>query len=242
MWIMEPMRIQQPNKRLSLPGRNPGFILRPFKIKQIGVVTTEFIFSFLIATGMSVVLFSLNYTLFVVEVTQYVAFATARAHMAGHENPDRQMEAGRLKYAELIDQNTPIGQFYTSEWFSIGGPSEIIFRQGESGSVTGNSKTFANELDGGGEDPHSRFLGVSMALTPKILNFKIAGLGSSNPEEDGSVFQTRINALLIREPSYSECRAFFETRKGLNHWENLISNPGTPIKQDKFVIVEDNGC
>lgn len=207
-----------------------------------GAVTTEFIFSFIIASGLSIVLFALSYTLLVVETLQYVSFAVARSHLAGNLTPQKQIEAGQKKYQALTQSDGAIATIFKSSWFEIGTQDEIQFRQGVSAEGTGGARDFSADLGGGGINPHMRFQGVSLRFLPKILNFRIMGLGSTNPEEDPSTFETRINTMLIREVSQSECREFFKQRSAADVWRPIVENSNLTIVPSDFSLVEDNGC
>jgi len=209
---------------------------------QRGVVVTEFIFSFLIAAGLSVVLFSLSYTLLVVETLQYVSFSVARAHLASNETPERQMEAGKKKYQALTQGDSAIANIFKSSWFQISPVDEIMFRQGLSAEGTGGANDFSQDLGGGTSNPNMRFQGISFRLVPKILNFNLPSLGGSNPENDDLAFETRINTMLIRESSQSECRQFFEKRKEVGAWRDAVEILNFPLAPEEFSIAEDNGC
>jgi hypothetical protein len=223
---------------------NPSYISKA-RLKdssQFGVVTTEFIFSFLIASGLSIALFALTYTLLVVETLQYVSFSVARAQIASHLTPQKQMEVGRKKYQSLTQGDSAIARIFKSSWFEIDSPDEILIRQGQSGEGTGGAKDFSQDLGGGGSNPHMRFQGVSIRFLPKILNFKLLSLGSTNPDEDPATFETRLNTMLIREPSQSECREFFKTKAQVNSWRDLLEGQNFSIEPQDFGLFEDNGC
>jgi len=216
---------------------------KPSRLKiQYGVVTTEFIFSFIIAAGISVVLFTLTYTLLVVETLQYVSYSVARAHLASNITPQKQMEAGQKKYTALTQGDSAIARIFKSSWFEIGAADEIIFRQGQSADGTGGPKDFSGDLGGGGENINMRYQGVSVRFLPRILNFKLLSLGSTNPDGDDSVFETRINTMLIRESSQQECRQFYKARTQSNVWQNLVENSSLTIVPSEFSLAEDNGC
>ena len=208
-----------------------------------GSVITEFIFAFMIAGTVGVVLFALSYALMVTEVVQYVAFATSRAHMAGSLSPARQKENAEKKYKSLIEGQGAIARIFKSSWFELGSVDQIQIRQGE-GASTGEAD-FIKQF-GGGEmaSKRGRFIGVVIPLTLKILNMRFKTLGSTNPNGSDDTFQTYVNAFLIREPSQLECRSFFQEKRNLSNWQNILSGqlPQVFTDESQWSLGEDNGC
>lgn len=152
------------------------------------------------------------------------------------------MEAGRKKYQSLTQGDTAIARIFKSSWFEIGSADEVMFRQGLSAEGTGGAKDFSQDLGGGGSNPHMRFQGVSIRFLPRILNIKLLSLGATNPDDDPATFETRINTMLIREPSQSECREFFKTKAEVNSWRDLVEGQNFSISPQDFASPEDNGC
>ncbi|MGE3759671.1 MAG: hypothetical protein AB7H97_18030, partial [Pseudobdellovibrionaceae bacterium] len=83
-----------------------------------GIITVDFLFSIIVCFGLSMILFAFSFTLVMVEATQYIAFATARAQAAGGADPDLQQTAGRSKYTQLIS-TPPFSKLYRNGWFLI---------------------------------------------------------------------------------------------------------------------------
>lgn len=205
-------------------------------MNQAGVVTMEFIFSLVIAAGLSALLFAVSYTLAIVEVTQYVVYSSARAQLAGNKDPQAQRTAAIDKYKQLTTGKGAIATVYGTKWFEIGKPDALDVRGGPSA----DGKTFGGDLAGGSDLPNRNwFLGVSTPLTAKIMNFKIPFLGSTNPESEDNSFKTRLNAMLIREPSQKECFDFFERRRSA--FSSLPSGQSFYRAAD-YIPQEDNGC
>lgn len=202
---------------------------------QSGLILTDFIFAIILTSGMSVLLFSLCYSLAVVEVTQYVSYSTARAHLAGNKDPLAQEAKARAKYTQLTTGRGAIGTLYQNGWFTVPNAGGIDVRSG----VTGNGRQFSQDL-AGGSDPSDRnwFLGVSIPLTIGMLKFNFPLLGNTAPDEDQG-FQTRLNTMLIRDPSEKECRDFMQNRRA-----NLGSLPSAQgfYVPDAYIPIEDNGC
>ncbi len=207
---------------------------------------TEFLLSFVLVGGLSVVLFILNYTLFVVEAVQYVSFASSRAHMAGNINPAKQREAAQKKFESLTKNGTAIGQFFKSDWYEISKKDQLDIRQGPV-----NQDITLDKADnfGKGDAWEKIFQGVSIQLTPNVMNQRLTGLGSTNPDGDASGFMVKITSILSREPTQLECQKFFEKRKEKNLWKDKLSDTsletlGTEFlnRSDDFYLGEDNGC
>lgn len=198
---------------------------------QRGFVVTDFIFSIIIAVGLGVVVFSISYSLVVVEVTQYVSFATSRAHAAANKDPDEQKAKARRKFDHLINNNKAIGSIFKNGWFEIGTSAKVDIRSGK----TGDGRTF----EGLGDSPNRNwFIGVSVPLNIKVLALNLPLLGETAPDHpDG--FPTKLNSFLIREPSSKECKDFMEQRR--NAIKNLPSAQ-TYFDQNAYVAMEDNGC
>lgn len=202
---------------------------------QSGVVTVDFMFAIIVAGAFTVLLFSMSYALCVVEVTQYVAFSSARAFSVSNKDAEAQKEAGRRKFAQLTTGNSPIASLYATSWFTIGKPDELDIRAG----FGADGRQFSEDL-AGGSDPSIRnwFHGVSTELTLGILAFNIPGLGSTY-ENDETDFKTRLNGILLRESSQQECQQFMEERK--NALSSLPSG-NRFYRPDAYVPMEDNGC
>ena len=83
-----------------------------------GILTLDFIFASMLIFGLSAVIFSFGMTLSVVEVVQYMSFASARNYSLGHLNEDRQRERGELKFQEL-STNPIFSTMLDVGWFEI---------------------------------------------------------------------------------------------------------------------------
>ncbi|MFN7727831.1 MAG: TadE/TadG family type IV pilus assembly protein [Bdellovibrio sp.] len=203
---------------------------------QRGLVTMEFIFALTVSAGLAILLFSVSYTLAVVEVTQYVVYSAARAHLGSNKDPAAQKKAAIDKFKQLTTGRSAISSLYANKWFVLVKPDELDVR----GGVSADSKTFGADLGGGSDMPNRNwFLGVSAPLQAKILTMNLPLLGKTDPEEDGNAFKTRLNAMMIREPSQKECKDFFEKRR--TALGQLPSGQGF-YQQTAYVAMEDNGC
>lgn len=208
-----------------------------------GGVITEFIFAFMIAGAVGIVLFALSYSLMVTEVVQYIAFATSRAHMAGSISPAKQKENAERKYKSLTEGDGAIARTFKNSWFELGKVDQLQIRQGE-GASTGEPDFTAQFGGGGIAFQRGRFIGIIVPLTLKILNMRFKFLGSTNPDQSDDTFKTYINAFLIREPSQLECRKFFQEKRNLSNWQNILAGqlPQNLTTENQWSLGEDNGC
>ncbi|HEY1080339.1 MAG TPA: hypothetical protein VGE46_09575 [Bdellovibrio sp.] len=204
-----------------------------------GMITAEFIFALVLSAGLCIVLFALNFTLSMVEVAQYVAFSSARAHAAGHVDQDKQVQMAKEKYRALL--NTPalknLFNNGTEGWFIL--PAEPDVR---GGGLSGSSfDGYPPHIDPqyGERVPQ---VGVRFSFQPRILNLKLPFLGSTSEDPDAG-FSANITGFLIREPTQRECLDLQVSQryKAILNLENRYRTLGAS-GENKYVPMEDNGC
>lgn len=201
---------------------------------QSGFIVTDFIFSIILASAIGVLLFSVSYSLVVVEITQYVSFSAARAHLAGNKDPDQQKDKARRKYDALVTGKGPVASVYSNGWFEVAKSAAIDIR----GGPTADNRTFQTDLAGEERPTRNWFMGVSVPLTIKLMEFRMPLLGSTTSENEGG-FKTRLNSMLIRDPSSKECRDFMDSRRAALQ---ALPSAQTYFDQGSYVPMEDNGC
>lgn len=202
---------------------------------QSGLIMVDFIFAIILTAGMGVLLFSISYSMVAVEVTQYLSYSTARAHLGSNKDPEAQEAKARAKYSALIGSKNAVGTLYQNGWFEAGKGDTVDIRSG----ITGNGKSFSDDLAGGSDSPERNwFLGVSVPLTIKLMKFKFPFLGDTAPDYDDG-FKTRLNTMLIRESSTKECRDFMENRRSAL---GALPSATTYYDPAAYVPMEDNGC
>lgn len=196
-----------------------------------GFATIEFLFAIVIAFGLTMITFSLTMTLSVVEVTQYIVYSASRAHAAANFDVEAQKKAAQDKYSSLI-QSPAMAPLYQNGWFQVSSPAQLDIRSGA-------GKNFEREY--GGNAPRQNLQGVRTTLRANILEMKLPLLGDIKPEDDS--FSTRVNAVLIREVSHSECLEYMEQRReslwtfdGANRFSRFRKTANLPTPW------EDNGC
>ncbi|MEI7973387.1 MAG: hypothetical protein WCH11_03370 [Bdellovibrio sp.] len=198
---------------------------------QSGQITIEFLFSLILALGMFSLLFAISFTLTMVEITQYVVFSSTRAMIAANLDPETQTEVARQKYEQLVGRpSSPAHSLFNGSWFRLSSSRELDIR-------TGVNRDFSSDL-AGGRDSKNIFTGVSTLLSSQLLNINIPFLGSTSGGDDNA-FSTRVNTILIREPSQKECFTWYSERA-----QALLEVPSSRgfYKPDQLLRMEDNGC
>lgn len=204
---------------------------------QKGQLTTEFIFAIVIAFGLFTLFFAMTYTFSVIEISQYVVYASARTHAASNLDKETQRQEGMKKFQSLVNSNG-LKSLYSGSWFVFGPVSEQMFRQGE-------GENFSNELSrpSTGNDEYLKvFVGLSVPFEAKIISSAMAipFISSVSGDDDAAVFKTNINTMMIREISHKEClKHMGEDRRAA--LKGLVSGAAY-YKVDKYFRMEDNGC
>ncbi len=189
---------------------------------QKGLITLDFVFALTLAMGFSAILFAMAFTLSVVEITQYITFASARSYFLGHTSQDNQRALAEKKYNNLVTNNV-LGSFYRNGWFELKGPDINDF-----------TSDYTNS------DKGAPFIGVRVQLNAKMLAFRIPLYGSTT--EDDDAFKTNIGSFLSREPTSDECLVFMENRfRAIKQIDPSRFNSATNISS-QIPIITDNGC
>ncbi|ASD65274.1 hypothetical protein [Bdellovibrio bacteriovorus] len=198
-----------------------------------GMISAEFIFAIVIAAGLCIVFFALNFTLSMAEVAQYIAFSASRAHAAGHIDQDKQEQMAKDKYLSLINNRElkPLFNKPDGGWFVLS-PQIDVRGGGESGRTFDSDYRYTEE-----RVPQ---VGVRFDFTAKLLSLKVAFLGPTN--EDDAGFSAKVTAFLIREPTQKECYELQIKRR-----YEAVLNLDQRFKEMArdtagYVPSEDNGC
>lgn len=203
-----------------------------------GLMTVDFMFGIIITFVIMITLFRVCFSLLVVEVAQYITYSTARAHAASDISVVAQREAGMTKYKSLKDNKVWKHLFKNS--FKISNDDdEGILRSGEESGGTFEDYNNSGASDGS-ELSGIPTIGAVLDIKLSWLNMNIPFLGRTSDADQE--FATKTTALLIREPSFKECRDFMKAR-----YEKILQldpsrfAPAMSAK-DKYVALEDNGC
>lgn len=210
--------------------RKPSLNLKNEK----GFLSADFLFSIIIAAGLCVVLFSLTFTLSMVEVGQYIAFSVSRAHAAAQKTQDDQEDSAKAKFASL-QKNKVLKPLFSNGWFEIGN-LEI---RGAGSTGKDFSERYPKELSSTKGVPQ---VGIRLSFESKILKLKVPLLGSTDPNGNG--FKAFLTGFMIREPTSKECRDQIKNDRykailKLDQRFNKIAGAGS---EKDYVPMEDNGC
>lgn len=188
---------------------------------ESGLITLDFIFALMVSIGFMMVFFSVAVTLSLVEVGQYVTYATARAYAGANETEGMQQDLARSKYAEVMKLSA-IKTFLGSDWMKLGAP-----QLGD----------FTDEYNEPADRDNAIFVGARITIDAKLLHLQVPFLGTT--ADDSGVGQATLNAYLMREVTTSECREQFNRMRyqQLKTMGNYSSAPGATAK-----LITDNGC
>jgi len=195
-----------------------------------GIITVDFLFAFTLVMGFAALMFSLSLTLTVVEVTQYITYASARNFYGAHIALPDQNALATQKFAQLTTNKT-FGPLFKNGWFEINQP------------LIGDLSTVYPEYKPKNAKDPNLFWGVGTQFIARMLDFRIPFYGSTTSEE-GDGFKTFIASYLGREVTMSECISFSHQR-----WKAIRSLKAkgligyqTNTTDDGYIIFTDNGC
>lgn len=199
-------------------------LLKPISNNR-GLITLDFVFALVLVFSFTAVLFTISLTLSVVEITQYITFASARNYFAGHHKVDDQMRLGKAKFEQLSNAG-PLKPLYTNGWFELKG-----FQVGEGTSyqqIQQDSDRFT-------------FYGAAVFLRAPVLNFRVPFFGRTAENEDDA-FQAQITSWLAREPATEECLEFNESRMRLIKQIGGNAYNFPQVSENAYAVMTDNGC
>lgn len=155
-----------------------------------GLITLDFLFGFLLSFAFLMIFFALAYSLTIVEVVQYIAFAGSRTFMAADINISAQKSNANAKVASLTTDANKFAKNLNKNWFVVGKLTTL------------ESDKSAAEFN----------IGVQIPLTIKLLDFKVPFFGQTKVTNSGQGFDTQLSSYLIREPTEKECNDFNDAR------------------------------
>ena len=197
------------------------------------MIAVDFLFAFTMVMGFTMLAFSLSLTLTAIEVAQYIGYASARAGMAGHQNPASQSQLMQTKYDQLKNQS-PLAPLMNNGWFVMLDPTPGP--RLSSAFVASFASTAADQAN-------SRYGGFNAVCRSVVLDFQIPLFGSTNPERQGARgFSTNINAFLGVEPNATECYSF-----QIQRYQKFLQLGGgaysqVPLINNAYTGLWDNGC
>jgi hypothetical protein len=181
-----------------------------------GFITLDFVFASLLIFGLSSVIFSFGMTLSIVEVVQYMSFASARQYNLAHLDEPNQRQRAEAHYQNLIS-NPIFRPLVENGWFEVGqvqlGDHNDLFEP---------------------EAGYDNFWGARIPFSAPILYKRIPFVGTTG--QDRNAFQTTVQSFLAREPTFVECRDFMDQRR------QAFANIFGQTNADEAHIMMDNGC
>lgn len=192
---------------------------------QSGLITLDFVFALVLVFAFTAIIFTLSLTLSMVEITQYVTYASARNHFAGHLTKAKQEELGKAKYDQLT-QATALKPLFNNGWFEL------------KDFTIGEGATYQQIQQ---EPDRFTFYGAAVHLRAPVLNFRVPFFGRTAADED-STFQAQIASWLSREPSTEECLEFNQSRMKLIKAIGGNQYNASQINEGAYVVQTDNGC
>lgn len=217
---------------------------KPFRHlrNQRGLLTVDFLVAMVLAFGLIVLTFAFATTLTVIEIGQYIAFATARAHAPGHLTQEKQIQLARQKFESYLDPKTfpNLAPILRNGWFEV--DAKTLDIRGGGKSSTGADATF-NEDYGYTQDMLPQ-IGIRYRLQANILKLNIPFAGNIRQDDD---FGTFITGLLLREPTSEECRQQMQADQRFRAILDLDQrfrriDPANPVVDNAYFAMEDNGC
>ena len=205
------------------------------KSNTSGFVTADFVFSFLLASMMTTLLFGLCFAFTVIEIAQYISFSATRAAIPAQKTYAEQRARVDAKYQQMIS-NPVIAPLLTNGWFTL---AIRDIRLNET-----PTDDFRQDYD---NDPQILLpaAGVRLTLTANILNLNLGPLGRIE-SETGNGFSLTLGTLLFREPSQQECQRIIQSRYqrilNLNSAQYPILGSAGLTGSNPYFPMEDNGC
>ncbi len=190
-----------------------------------GFLVFDFMFAFLIVIGMSMLLLITNYTLSMMEVVQYMTFASSRSYYASDISEEEQKNSATAKFESLREQNI-LKNLLNKNLFAISSTHGDHSAHFEDGNSTGSGNT-------AGSGNNKNLIGTKTSVSVKVLSKALPLLGSAGSEDD---FQTTVVSLLGREPSMEECMS------AINKKAELIQGLYGELESFKATSIWDNGC
>lgn len=215
-----------------------------------GILSIDFLFAMTMSALLCLMMFAFTTTLSMIEIAQYVAFSTTRAHAAAHQDQARQVATATNKFKSFsLPANFPsLSVLFNNGWFELDQKSLDIRGGGQGSASSSGGLNFNEEYGTAGNIPQ---YGVRFRFNAKILKMNIPLLGEIADDDD---FGTWVTGLMIREPTTEECTKSmamsvrYQAIKRLDtqgRYQRAINgvqaNGGHPNDRD-YLPLEDNGC
>ena len=174
---------------------------KPILRSNKGMVTTDFIFSFLLASMFTAFLFAMCFSFTVVEVVQYISFSATRAALPSNKDFDAQRNRAQAKVDSLVNNNI-LTALLRNGWFNV---TVRDMRLGETASDFYSSEYQMEPIGGASPTPfYIPAAGVRLNLEARILTMNLGPLGRIE-SESGNGFSLTLGSMMFREPNQREC-------------------------------------
>jgi hypothetical protein len=206
-----------------------------------GSITVDYLFAFFLVSGFCLAVITFSATLSMVEVVQYMTFASARNYFSGNVSEPKQKEAAAKKFGAL-KANPVIAPLLNGGWFEVPENSYIVDY-----NISKYPGFEDYEPDPG---QANLFEGVVVTFNAKLLDFQVPFFGGTKKKDragnTSSAFETKITSFLGREPSFQECSDFNDER-----WKEIKKLPNSigaapystaPGGDTAYIAINDNGC
>ncbi len=205
---------------------------------ESGMVTADFIFSFLLACMFTAFLFAMCFSFTIIEVVQYISYSATRAALPSHKNFESQRQRAQDKVNSLIN-NQVLTTLLKNGWFQV---TVKDMRLGQDSSDYYSTEYKMEAIQGASPVPF--FVpasGVRLNLEAKVLEMNLGPLGKIE-SDTGNGFSLTIGSMMFREPSQNECNELIRSR----YQKILNLDPGkysiaVPSAASSFPM-EDTGC
>ena len=203
-----------------------------------GMVTTDFLFSFILASMFTAFLFAMCFSFTVIEVVQYISYSASRAALPSNKNFEAQRRRAETKVNSLINNNI-LNTLLKNGWFNV---TIKDMRLGQDASDYYSSEYKMEPIQGSSPVPfYIPAAGVRLNLEAKILEMNLGPIGKIE-SETGNGFSLTIGSMLFREPNQKECldmiKARYQKILNLDPKYQSIASPGV----GSALPMEDNGC
>ena len=206
---------------------NPETYTKRSLQNEKGILTLDFVFAFVIIMGFVGILFSFAMTFSVVEVVQYISFASARNYSLAHLEIVNQEKRAMAKYNEL-KSNRILAPLFTNGWFDLKNPKPGYL----------NEKNKYGEGSNDSNGIFDTFHGFRVEFDAPILYKNIPLLGATAKSSED--FTANIQSFLMREPTFNECRNDFINLRG-RKMTDILKYP-EKITEGYHKGMMDNGC
>lgn len=197
---------------------------------QQGFLTVDFLFAIIACIGCLMFLLRISISLVSAQVAQYIVYSSARAHSAGDISKQDQIDAGELKYKNLLKEAGLVAGLLT--------PGENIQKSG----VIGNFNNVYGPPEDGSAESGIPFIGARSEIKLPRLGMTVPFLGKTSDGEEE--FKANVSAMIFREPSSEECQTFYKKE---NRYEEILKRDSARFSQagsfsSAYVPMEDSGC